>query len=143
MKKQKVFSNTQMTDQMVVSESVFRFHSVYYSMSAKPDFCDIRIRISKPVNEKNYIVIQFFENFESVPPTNEQIQCSPFRKRSDFDEVGNDGEIEMLIVYDNEMTSTLIDFLMLSDEELKKNIGNDVPHCYRENIIHSLRNFWD
>ena len=143
MKNIELCNNTQMASTIVVSESVFRFHNLCYSVYDEQPFCDIRIRVSKPANERNYIYIQFFEIFESVPPTKDQVQCSPFCNRSDFDGLGDDGEIENLTVVDNKMTSALVDFLMLSDEELKKNIGNDVPHCYRANIIQSLQNFWD
>ena len=124
-----------MTQRIIVSESVFRFHNDFYRVYDTRPFCDIRIRISKPADGKQYMYIQFFEIFESMPPTKEQIRCSPFRNRSDYDEVGIDGEIENLTVVDNKMTSALVEFLMLSDEELKENINNDVPHCYRENII--------
>jgi hypothetical protein len=50
-----------------------------------------------------------------------------------------DGEI----VFKNEMTSTMIDYLLKSDEELYKNTGNTTVSDYRKFIMRSLSNFWD
>lgn len=51
---------------------------------------------------------------------------------------------EGVIVTKNTLTETMIQYLLMSDTELKEqNIGNTHPQYYRVNIMKSLGLFWD
>ena len=50
-----------------------------------------------------------------------------------------DGEI----IVKNEMTDTMIKYLMMDDDELIKYIGRVMPQYYRMKIMHNIHNLWD
>ena len=50
---------------------------------------------------------------------------------------------EGVIVVKNSMTETMINYLLMKDEELASQIGRAVPSAYKVNIIQSLDNLWD
>ena len=52
---------------------------------------------------------------------------------------GRQGEI----IKKNRMTTAIIEFLLLPDDVLAKEIGMTTPQRYRLNIIHSLARMWD
>lgn len=57
--------------------------------------------------------------------------------RTTFDQEG-------VIVTKNSLTETMIQYLLMSDEELnEQNIGNIHPQYYRVNIMKSLGLFWN
>ena len=50
---------------------------------------------------------------------------------------------EGVIVIKNEMTSAMVKFLMMDDDELSRHSGNSTPQHYRELIMVELTHFWD
>lgn len=47
------------------------------------------------------------------------------------------------VVYKNSMTSEMINFLLMEDEELEGKTGNTTLSDYRQFIMQTLTNFWD
>ena len=48
-----------------------------------------------------------------------------------------------VIVVKNSMTETMINYLLMKDQELANHIGRAIPSAYKVNIIRSLDNLWD
>ena len=47
------------------------------------------------------------------------------------------------IIYKNEMTTVMINYLLMDDKELYNQTGNTTVSDYKLNIIKSLSKFWD
>jgi hypothetical protein len=47
------------------------------------------------------------------------------------------------IVYKNDLSTVMVKFLLMSDDELSKFTNNTTPQHYRKNIMLSLAKFWD
>lgn len=58
-----------------------------------------------------------------------------------FDDDGNyyGGDI----IHKNELTEKLVEYLLMTDEELQKYSGRITSDCYRINLIQSINLFWD
>ena len=55
----------------------------------------------------------------------------------------NVDDITGVMVFKNEMTETMIKYLMMDDSELSKFTGTTTPIQYRKLLINSLDSFWD
>ena len=63
----------------------------------------------------------------------------PFYNDPEFIDSHSDGEI----IFKNEITDTLIKFLMMTNTELEIESGSVHPEDYRIQIMNSLSLFWD
>lgn len=63
----------------------------------------------------------------------------PFAKYPYLKKYHEEGE---LIKY-NDLSRTLIQYLLMNDSELKKQIGHSTTQHYRTMILKSIANFWD
>lgn len=76
---------------------------------------------------------------EPYQDTDEHKLLHPFRRARYPQNTDNIGEV----VANNELTITLMKYLAMEDEELRKHIGNSHVLSYRSNIIASMEKFWD
>ena len=47
------------------------------------------------------------------------------------------------IIIRNEMTESMIKFLMMDEDELQTHIGTACPKQYKKKIMHNIHNLWD
>ena len=71
--------------------------------------------------------------------TQEDMMYHPFRKLRDIQVTDNIGEV----VANNEITTTLMKYLAMEDDELANHTGNTSLVDYRAKIIACMEKFWD
>ena len=114
--------NTRMTKTII--ETLCSGFSLIDPFTYQKTKVTVSVREYKYDNNKHYYYIDYTFN-----PTNIDI----------LPEDHEDGEI----IFKNEMTSTMINYLLKSDEELRDITGNTTVSEYRKFIMRSLTNFWD
>jgi hypothetical protein len=104
-------------------------------------FYDVTVNVTEKLyeNGNKYFDIDYEYKFNQSPnPSNNKvarINAHPFKDNLD----NADG----VIVIKNDLTSKMVDFLLMDDEELDKLTGFTTDQRYRINIMHSLALFWD
>lgn len=99
-----------------------------------------------------YFSIKYKHKFKSEPlykTTEEKIydEDPPIVYPHPFANDYNDQSLHELkdgnTIVKNDLTSQIIKFLLMSDKELSKNIGQTYPCDYRRTIIHDIAKKWD
>jgi hypothetical protein len=125
-----------------VLETVARFHDE--NSNKTKAFYDVKITVKTRLYETGaeYYDIGYNYNFhpEELKDPDDILYfrkvIHPFYQE---DQQGKYGEI----IRKNKMTTCMIEFLLKSDEALRKEAGTSTPQRYRSDIIHSLAKLWD
>ena len=101
-------------------------------------WCNIEITIEiKQFEDSNmYYYITYNTTYSNGNKIN---QAHPFYNISHLEE-----HLEGDIIYKNELTDKLIEYLMMDDSKLTNNISpNTFPQTYRRQIMITIANLWD
>lgn len=111
-----------------------------FGSDANGSYYDVIVNVTEKLcnNGKKYFDIDYEYKF------NESTKCSHNVDRMNahpFCE--NLYDAEGVIVIKNDLTTKMVEFLLMEDEELCKIIGVTIIQRYRQNLMHSLALFWD
>jgi hypothetical protein len=110
-------------------------------------YCNVTVTIElmQYSDEKKYYHINYKYDLSNCSDTtinsdiNKLYSSHPFYEYPHIDSESHIGEI----VFYNEMTEKMIEYLLMPDEELKKVCGLTSTQKYRKLIMVSLSQFWD
>ena len=110
-----------------------------HSFNCSPDsvMCDVNVKENK---KKDCYVLGYSWTSLSGVPIITQNNAYPFVLQR-YDEDNTDGE--GVIVAKNDMTTQMIRYLVMSDEELQSSCGLGTESDYRAKIMRALATMWD
>ena len=120
-------------------EKTFKFVDIFGQLS--PSYCNVSIKVIEKISEGGlsfgkpiYDISYSYEysNHESA------LRADPFFYSKNKQEIDNFG----VIVYKNEMTDQMINYLLMDPEELSQKCGMFWVQ-YKIKIMESLNNLWD
>jgi len=129
-------------------EKTIRFYDYHYLSVNNPahekQYFDITITIKD--DHFNYDISYIWKFSDAIldsPIHYLKHRIYPFPEIDYCDHCQTRFDKEGVIVTKNSLTETMIQYLLMSDEELnKQNIGRTYPQYYRVNIMKSLGLFW-
>ena len=125
-------SETIMSEQ----EKIIRFFDIF---DRQDDYyCDTKINIKEIKYAGSELYYNISYTYEYSHNSLESHKANPFNYSSNST-VDRDG----VIIIKNEMTTTMIKYLLMEPEELELLIGNTWVIQYKINIMNSLGVFWD
>lgn len=134
-------------------KTVVKFSNPYDSRDTTICYTEITVKDLKYQNKDiQYYSVQYKHKFKSEPLYNTTenkiyddnppiIYPHPFANDNDDESIYElkDGNI----IVKNDLTSQIVRFLLMSDKELSKNIGQSIPCDYRRTLIHDIAKKWD
>ena len=127
-----------------IQEKTFTFSNEFdFNSNAK---CETNITIEDKISNNSPVysisyqhnIITPGENYIVENATQVKKPC-PFGFYPEHIQESFDG----VIVIKNEMTTSMVKFLMMEDDELGRHIGSVSPEYYRRNIMANITQFWD
>jgi hypothetical protein len=133
-----------MTNQLSIKTNTFRSYS---EQNDGIGYCEVTIivELMQYSDGKKYYHINYkYDLINSTESTinsdiNKLYSSHPFYEFSHIESESHVGEI----IFYNEMTEKMIEYLLMSDEELEKVCGLTTTQKYRKLIMASLSQFWD
>lgn len=129
------------------NEKIFTFNDEFYFGDPKDKrTCETKITIIDKISNNSPVYVINYEHKIITPQKSYIIQkledlvipC-PFAYFDDNVKECYEG----VIVIKNPMTTSMVDMIMMDDEELEKYSGNSTAENYRRNIMVNITNFWD
>ena len=105
---------------------------MFVSPDDKDDICKMKCYICN--NKLNKIKIDFEYDFSKPPGLREYSKSHPFYENEQFASMYSD----YIVVSKNSLTSELVSFLTMNDDELSKLTGIITPMQYRRKILNML-----
>tara|TARA_B110000971_G_C19986854_1_gene489992 strand:- start:688 stop:1071 length:384 start_codon:yes stop_codon:yes gene_type:complete len=110
------------------------------SSDADSSYYDVTVSVTEKLynNGKTYFDIDYeykFNESTKHPNNVDRMNAHPF--------CDNLEDAEGYIIVKNSLTSIMVDFLLMDDDELINMIGVTTIQRYRKNLMHSLALFWD
>lgn len=105
---------------------------MFVSKEDKDDICKVKCYVSN--DDINHIKIEFVYEFSKPAPLREFPKSHPFHENVAFANKYSD----YIVVSKNNLTSELVSFLTMNDDDLAKLTGVTSPTQYRKTILTSL-----
>lgn len=105
---------------------------MFVSPEDKDDICKIKCYVSN--DDINHIKIEFVYEFSKPAPLREFPKSHPFYENLPLANMYND----YIVVSKNSLTSELVSFLTMNDDDLAKLTGVTSPMQYRKTILTTL-----
>jgi len=129
---------------MDIQKATFTFKDPFSFGSSKT--CQTSITVEEKISNSTpvyvidykHTIITPQENFVIDDPS-QVIKPCPFAYHSDDIKESYSG----VIVVKNEMTTAMIKYLLMEDDELSNYTGTSDPSRYRNNIMVHITHFWD
>ena len=111
----------------------FRFYYPYDYNSEK--YCDVTIHI-KEITYTYTNEVYYYINYDNIFSDEEAYSSHPLYN-------DHKSHLDGEIIFKNELTQKLIEFLIMDDEQLKTHTGKTTPMNYRASIMKNIANLWD
>ena len=129
-------------------EKTFTFTDEFYFGDSKDKpSCDTKITIIDKISNNSPVYVINYEHKIITPRKSYIVQTledvvvpCPF---AFFKEERVRECYEGVIVIKNPMTTSMVEMMMMDDEELEKYTGTTTSQSYRRNIMVNITNFWD
>ena len=127
--------NSNSSNKIVLDKRKSQFKN--YSFS-EDNFCIVNILVEE--NEyKDTKKRYFYISYEYEYGENSNKSANPFYGNKEMLENHSDGEI----IFKNELSEKLVDFLLMNDEELSERIGFGSTFNYKSSIMRMITHIWD
>ena len=110
----------------------------FYDDLDKNEFTIIKVNVQKKKYENEQLFYYVNYEYEYSSNSDRAKNSNPLITLGDEDEI-YDGEI----ICANEMTDSLIKYLLMSYEDMDGHIGNTTPQRYKYNIMENIKQLWD
>ena len=121
-------------------EKVIKFLDIFDNQ--EEHFCIVKINIKEIqyVHEKKQIYYDITYYYTYSSEAKEALRAHPFYYNQKIRESDDSNGV---IIVKNNMTETMINYLLMNEEELSKQIGNTWWMQYKIKIMETLNLFWD
>lgn len=100
--------------------------------------CQVKVQVEHYLNDtQQYFNISYSYTFPCGQPSSIDNPSHPFFQKPNIE------DIDGVIVTYNEMTVSMVKYLMINDSELSKFTGTSTPMRYRRMIMIFLDSLWD
>ena len=133
-----------MTQVIETRENTFKFYENERDcIDDSSPYLEVKIIVTEKEyeNKKRFYYVDY--NYKIITKSDlcEAKSFNIFRNTFPFknDDCNSNGEV----IYKNELTSKMIDYILMDDEELEKYTNNNTAQTYRSELMKALVSLWD